>query len=264
MQRQATIWIRTAIIMATLALCVTGAFGEEKQAPESDPVTKMLKLKHVDPARVRELLRHLPASLRSDSELGFLVVHGDPSTVEFVEKSVKQLDVPSVRMPIRSENRNVEITAWLVGASRAGDPGSEVPPLLRPVVAQLRERFPYQGYRLLETASLRLRSLSRERGRISGLIPALAVEGADPATYEFIVRLNAIQSTTSGQTISINEVGLAAQIPVRTSERSTHIEDIGIHTQINLPVGKTVVVGKAGVRGVVDGIFLILQANVVD
>ena len=122
-----------------------------------------------------------------------------------MEKAVKQLDVPSAR-PARSENRNVEITAWLVGASRAGDSGSEIPPLLRPVIGQLRERFPYQGYRLLETTSLRLRPRPRETSNISGLIPDLAVEGADPASYGFSVRLNTIQATSSGHTISVNEV----------------------------------------------------------
>ena len=261
MQRQATLWIRTAIIMAALALCTTSAFGEEKQTSESDPVTKMLKLEHVDPNSVRELLHHLPASLlRADSELGLLVVHGPPSTVEFVEKAVKQIDAPSGRSTYT--NRNVEITAWLVGARRAGDSGSEVAPLLRPVVSQLRERFPYQGYQLLETASVRLRP--RERSAISGSIPDLAVEGADPASYGFNVRLGAIQPTPSGHTISVNEVRLAAKIPVRTSPGSLTNSQIQIYTQMNLPAGKTVVVGKAGVQGVVDGIFLVLQANVVD
>ena len=243
--------------MAALALCATGAFGEEKQTPEGDWVTKMLKLEHINPNSVYELLRNLPVSLRTDSELGLLVVHGPPSMVEFVEKTVKQLDVPS-----RSENRNVEITAYLVGASRAGDSGGELAPLLRPVVEQLRERFPYQGYQLLETASVRLRS--RERSAISGLIPDLAVEGADPASYEFGVRLNAIQPTPSGHTISVNEIALRASIPVRTSAGSLTDSRIQIQTQMDLPAGKTVVVGKAGVQGVVDGIFLVLQANIVD
>ncbi len=258
MQRQATLWIRTAIIMAALVLCASGAFGEEKQTPESDWVTKMIKLEHIDPNSVDDLFRNIPVSVRTDSQLGLLVVHGDPSTMEFVEKTVKQLDVPSAR----PENRNVEITAFLVGATRAGDSGSEVAPLLRAVVAQLRERFPYQGYRLLETASVRLRP--RKMSSISGSIPDLAVEGADPATYEFNVRLNAIQPAPSGHTISVNEVGLAAQIPVRTSTGSLTGSRIRIQTQMDLPAGKTVVVGKAGVQGVVDGIFLVLQANTVD
>ena len=262
MQRQATLWIRTAIIMAAMALCATGAFGEEKQTPGSDWITKMLKLDHVDPNSVRELLRHLPVRLRADSELGLLLVHGPPSTVEFVEKTVKELDAPSGR-PVRSKNQNVEITAYLVGASRAGDSGSEVAPLLRPVVEQLRERFPYQGYRLLETASLRLRS-RQGYSSISGSIPDLAVEGADPASYQFSVRLNAIHPTSSGLTISANEIELEARIPIRTSPRTFTYSPIQIQTQMNLPAGKTVVVGKAGVQGVVDGIFLVLHANVVD
>lgn len=260
MQRQATLWIRTAIIMAALALCASGAFGEEKQTPESDWVTKMIKLEHIDPNSVDDLFRNIPVSVRTDSQLGLLVVHGDPSTMEFVEKTVKQLDVPSAR----PENRNVEITAWLVGASRAGDSGSEVPPLLRPVIGQLRERFPYQGYRLLETTSLRLRPRPRETSNISGLISDLAVEGADPASYGFSVRLNTIQATSSGHTISVNEVMFVVQIPVRKSTGSLTSSRIQIQTQMDLPAGKTVVVGKAGVQGVIDGIFLVLQANIVD
>ena len=97
MHRQATLWIRTAIITAALALCAAGAFGEEKQTPESDWVTKMIKLEHIDPNSVDDLFRNIPVSVRTDSQLGLLVVHGDPSTVEFVEKTVKQLDVPSAR-----------------------------------------------------------------------------------------------------------------------------------------------------------------------
>ncbi len=260
MQRQATLWIRTTIIMAALVLCASGAFGEEKQTPESDPVTRIVKLEHVDPDSVPKLLGHLPVRLRSDSELGLLVIHGPPSTVEFVEKSVKQIDAPTGR----STSRNVEITAHLVGASRASDSGSEVAPLLRPVVEQLRERFPYQGYQLLETASLRLRSREQEPSRISGLIPDLAVEGSATASYEFSVRLNAIQPTTSGHTISANYVWLQGKIPVRTSDGSITYSHIQIQTKMDLPAGKTVVVGKAGVQGVVDGIFLVLQANIVD
>ena len=263
MQRQATLWIRTATITAALALCASGAFGKEKQVPESEWASKMIKLEHINPSSVYDLFQRLPGNLQTDSELGLMVVYGPPSTLEFVEEAVKQLDVPSAR-PAQSKNRNVEITAWLVGASRTDDSGSEIPPLLRPVVTQLRERFPYQGYRLLETASLRLRTRSRERGSIAGLIPDLAVEGTAPASYGLRVHLNAIQSTPSGQTISINEVDLSARIPVRTSERTSIQMDIGIETQIDLPVGKTVVVGKAGVRGVVDGIFLVLHANIVD
>lgn len=263
MQRQATHWIRTAIIMAALTLCASGAFGEEKQTPEGVWVTKMIKLEHIAPNRVQGLFGHLPGSLKTDSELGLLVIHGPPSTVEFIEKTARQLDAPSARS-VRSENQNVEITAWLVGAGRAGDSGNDSVPLLRPVVEQLRERFPYQGYQLLETITLRLRSRSRERSSLSGVIPDLAVEGADPATYAFNVRLNAIQPAPGGHTISVNEVRLAAKIPVRTSERSLTHSQVHITTQMDLPVGKTVVVGKAGVRGVVDGIFLVLQANVVD
>lgn len=263
MHRQATIWIRTAIIMAALVLCVTGASGKEKQVPESEWASKMIKLEHINPSSVYDLFRRLPGNLQTDSELGLMVVYGPPSTLEFVEEAVKQLDVPSARSA-QSKNRNVEITAWLVGAGRAGDSGSEVTPLLRPVIGQLRERFPYQEYRLLETTSLRLRSRSRERSSIAGLIPDLAVEGADPASYVFRVHLNSIQPSPSGHTISINELALRANIPVRTSERQWHHKDIGIETQIDLPVGKTIVVGKAGVRGVVDGIFLVLHANIVD
>ncbi|MDE0164599.1 MAG: hypothetical protein OXH92_17925 [Bryobacterales bacterium] len=265
MQKQATLWIRTAIIMAALVLCASGAFGEEKQTPESDWASKMIKLEHINPSSVYDLFRRLPGNLQTDSELGLMVVYGPPSTLEFVEEAVKQLDVPSVR-PAQSKNRNVEITAWLVGAGRAGDSGSDVAPLLRPVIGQLQERFPYQGYRLLETTTLRLRSRtrSREPSRISGLIPDLAVEGASPASYEFSVYLNAIQSTSSGHTISADYVWLEAKIPVRTSAGSLNYSQIQIQTQMALPAGKTVVVGKAGVQGVVDGIFLVLQANIVD
>ena len=259
MQRQATLWIRTAIIMAALALCASGAFGEEKQVPESEWASKMIKLEHINPSSVYDLFRRLPGNLQTDSELGLMVVYGPPSTLEFVEEAVKQLDMPS-----GSENRNVEITAYLVGASRGGDSGSKAPPLLRPVFDQLRERFPYQGYRLLETTALRLRPRPQEPSRISGLISDLAVEGASPASYEFSVRLNAIQSTSSGHTISAGYVWLEAKIPVRTSAGSLNYSQIQIQTQMNLPAGKTIVVGKAGVQGVVDGIFLVLQANVVD
>lgn len=264
MQRQGMHRIRIVILIATLALmCTTPSLADEKQEEEpnkkQDWVTKMIKLEHVDPNNVHALLRNLPVNLQNDPGLGVMIVHGAPSMVEFVEKTVRELDVPSKR----PEAGNVEITAYLLGASRAAESGGNIIPILGGVVAELRRRFPYDGFRLLETTSLRLRPRSRDHGRISGLIPDLAVEGANPASYELSMQLSSIRATPGGHHISMRYVTLEARVPVQTSGGSV-FTNIKVQTQMDMQAGKTVVVGKAGVQGVVDGIFLILQANVVD
>ena len=271
MQRQTSHPIRIVILIATLALlCINPGRADEKEKDDHNNqqgwVTKMIKLEHVDPDNVYSLLMSLPVKLRIDSELGFMVVYGAPAMVEFVEKTVEELDVPSERFDAgdRPEARNIEITAYLLGASRSSEAGSNVIPLLEGVVAELRRRFPYEGFRLLETTSIRLRPGSRDSSGISGLIPDLAIEGANPATYNLAMRLRSVRSTRDGHDISMRHVALQAHLPVPTAGGKHTYTNLNIETQLDMQAGKTVVVGKAGVQGVVEGIFLILQATVVD
>jgi len=259
MQTHTTLPIRIAIII-TVALALSGsvAWAQEKQQSTDGWITKTLKLQHIGVGRFHDLLDKVPGTLERDGELGLLIVYGPPGTVRFVEETVAKVDVP----PEKVENRNVEFTAYLLGASRASEAGGEIPSMLGPVVQELRRRFPYDGFRLLETTLLRLRP--RENGKIGGVIRDLALEKADPARYELSIVLESVRPSGSGYAISLNNVRLDATIPVLRPGGSVTQAGLQILSKMDMQAGKTVVVGKAGVQGVVDGIFLVLQANVVE
>ena len=257
---------RLLVALVLFFVCAQTVVGQEEKETRDDWRTESFRTQHVNVQKLRQLFGNLPGSLRHDEELGILVVHAPPQTMSFIQETIAELDVPA-RRP--TNPANVEITAYLLGASRQTFEHSEMISTLQPVVKELRERFPYQGYRLLESTVLRARSHSG--GEASGVIPGFlpAQAGANPATYRLEVDLKAILPRSGKSTVSLGGIRLSMRVPIVTSPEGAerlqfYYQEIGINTDLDIPEGETVVVGKAGVQGAADGIFLILQANVVD
>ena len=61
------------------------------------------------------------------------------------------------------------------------------------------------------------------------------------------------------------EAGSMYTVPVPTGNSGQYnFTDIGIQTEMSVPEGKTVVVGKAGAAGPIRGLFLVMTAKVVE
>lgn len=226
---------------------------------------KVIKLTHADARSMAALFQNVPGTFRGDPNLRALVVHAAPETVEFVEATVRELDVPQGT----ATEQNVEITFYILGATASPDAGTPVLAALQPVIRQFRTRFPYQGYRLLETAAIRVRS--GEEAEVSGHIAGFAANVAMPTSYILRIHLENIRGEQDKAIIPMRRLSLQVRVPVVTSPAGTpperlsvEFQQIGIDTRLDIREGQMVVVGKAGSQGSVDGIFLVLKADLVD
>jgi hypothetical protein len=187
----------------------------------------------------------------------------------FVQETITTLDVLPLEAPRKP---TVEFTGWLLGASRQPATAEDVammPSLLQPVVKELQDKFPYGSYRVLDSVLIRVRV--RERGVVEGLIPDFLPQPLDTANYMLSLQLGDVTPSENKSRIELRHVELRGQVPIVMSQEGTPTQQVRtsrvsfkIQTTMAIREGETVVVGKAGVQGAVDGIFLVLRAEVVD
>lgn len=271
--RKGTSFVAFLALWAIALLAVATPLAGQEKAKETGPgwITQSFKVQHVSLDKLRTLFRDLPGSTRTDNELGLLIVHAPEQTMSFVQETIAKLDVPSVEAPRKP---TVEFTGYLLGAGREPPTAEDVammPAVLQPVVKELQDKFPYKSYRLLESTTIRVRA--HEQGQVDGLIPRFLPEPlrGQPANYNLLVDVGGVRPRADGSEIELRQVVLVGQVPIvispeGTPPQQTSISKAGftVRTTLAIREGQTIVVGKAGVQGIVDGIFLVLRADVVD
>ena len=257
------------LLVVVLFLVAAPLLGQEK-VKETGPgwITQSFKVQHISLGKLRTLFRDLPGSTRTDSELGLLIVHAPPQTMSFVQETIAKLDVPSLEAPRKP---TVEFTGYILGAARQPLTGEDVammPPVLRPVVKELQNKFSYRSYRVLDSTIIRVRA--GERGVVEGLIPNFLPQPLNmhTANYGLTLTLGSVVPSGDNSTIALRHVELGGQVPIVMSPEGTPSPQVGIsrvsfkiQTTMAMREGETVVVGKAGVQGAVDGIFLVLRLD---
>jgi hypothetical protein len=160
-------------------------------------VQKVFTLKHVRVDDMARVLSVFPAEI-SGMERGtmhVLSVSAAPAVVAAIEETIKRLDLPSP--PIRS----VELTAYLLECSTAGD-GGTVATDLQDVVAQLKRTFNYSGCvssrtlftRAADGSRIQLDSREGSAGMYS-LNGMLLVDSSEPTV---VIRIRQLNFSTSG------------------------------------------------------------------
>jgi len=187
-----------------------------------------------------------------------LVIRATPDQLEMVQQVIAATDKPR---PATSSG-NVEFVVQLIEGTDQAAPGP--PKGLEEVIRQLSNTFPYGGYRLVETFIVRAK-VGDQNAEVSGLIPNIAAEGLPPTHYNYSVRARAIVPQGSGRVIQLEALRLNLRVPVPTGNSGQYdYTDIRIQTEMSVPEGKTVVVGKAGAAGPIRGLFLVMTAKVVE
>ena len=227
-------------------------------------VTKVIPVQHVDPEEVVSLFFRHGARLDFSSELGVITVYGTAASVDSLEEAIRAVDVPGVAAGAASAN--AAITGYLLAAIDEVSSSGKLPSVLEPVVRELREAFPYPGYRLLETFTLRVRHRPPGGGaEVSGVISHSSVNGHP--IYVFKVATGPISSVGNRRVIPLDSISLHVQWPhVRNPEFPDQFMYMNaqISTGVTIEDGRTVVIGKAGVPGKNRGLFLIIKARVAE
>jgi hypothetical protein len=192
----------------------------------------------------------------SDNE--HLILSGPKDIVANLEEIVKQLDVAPIA------KKNIETTVYMVIASAQPVSSPAMPAELDPVVKQLKGVFNYKGFRLLD--SFVLRSRDTEKADTSGFVPPLDTNlpAGAKITYSFQYSRVSLNGNETNQVIRYDNLKLRIKVPIASGGGFNYMES-AISTDVDVPEGKKVVVGKtSAVEGADSALILVISAKVVD
>jgi len=244
-----------------IALLCGGAIYAQPASTESR-VQRVISIKN---GNLPGILRTIQALLSNTSVLvtssdnEHLILSGPKDAVTSFEEIVKQLDVVPVT------KKNIETTVYMVVASSQSTSVSAMPAELDPVVKQLRGVFNYKGFRLLD--SFVLRSRDTEKAVTNGFLSPLdtALPAGTKINYQFQYNRVSLDGTETSRVIRYDGLRLNMRVPVSGVGGQFSYVDAGISTDVDVPEGKKVVVGKtSAVEGADSALILVISAKVVD
>jgi hypothetical protein len=245
----------SSILWAALAFA---ALTNAQDNADKVATPKIIPVRYVNVNHLRELVAIPNVSVKADDQMRVLVVSGRPDAVAAIEEMVKKLDVPPTADPT---GPNFELSGYLVSGTSQGR-ADEVPPDLNGVVKQLHSLFPYKSYRVMETLVMRASASPQNRSSNA------STSGILPGTNSEYVFGYFTATMPSGPSRSIRLGGLFLNVRTPTSERNKDGEpirrEVGIHTDVDLPEGQKVVVGKSNYSGADDALILVLSVKFVE
>ena len=221
------------------------AQGPSLREQQPKYVTRVFRVQHADPKGLETLIKRTGPEVQADSTLQVVVLSGRVEQVETAEAVLANLDVP----PRSRVSRDVILDAYLIGAHLEAYESSALPTVLEPTVASIRETFPFASYRLLEAFVIRATPGGRD-AQVKGYLTT------DPLV-EYRFQASVQVDPTRTDEIRLEQV----QLTFRTLDNDVGVRESEIWTALTTRVAKTVVVGKAGIRGVADGVFLVLKGR---
>jgi hypothetical protein len=248
------------ILFSLLAAAPILRADEKKKTDEPAPAAnaeaqhwpvKLFQVKYANVYQLANLFRAFGAVVQPEGDLKVISVRAPKEVLTAIEESLQRLDVPQVPA------KNVQLEAYLLTASGQG-PSVNIPADLEPVIKQLKSVFNYQGFRLLGTLSWRGRDGAG--GDVSGLLPSVSSDSAQPTFYSFRIHSVGITSEGKEPTIRINDLMLKLDFTVKGSGNQHAI----INTSIDAREGQKVVVGKANIDNADSALILILTAKIVE
>jgi hypothetical protein len=225
-----------------------------------DRVQKVVTIKNGNRNGILHTLQELAPTngmVITTSDNDHLILSGPKETVAGFEEIVKQLDVAPV------VKKDVETTVYMIIASAQSAGTASLPQDLDPVVKQLKTIFNYKGFRLLE--SFVLRSRDGEHGGTNGFLSPLEnLPPGNKISYGFRYNKVSIEGADNARVAHFDLLQLNLKVPVATSNGTTGVE-ASISTDVDVPEGKKVVVGKTSALEGADGaLILVISAKVVD
>jgi hypothetical protein len=235
-------------------LCASALFAEDR-------VQRVVSIKNGNRNGILHTLQELAPTngmVISTSDSDHVILSGPREAVAGFEEIIKQLDVPPV------VKKDVETTVYMIIASAQSTGATSLTADLDPAVKQLKNIFNYKGFRLLE--SFVLRSRDAESGQTNGFLPPLETMGPGiKISYQFQYNRVSIEGSENARVAHFDRLKLAMRVPVAADSAHVSWEDASINTDIDVPEGKKVVVGKTSALEGADGaLILVISAKVVD
>ncbi|MDE0107308.1 MAG: hypothetical protein OXJ37_05320 [Bryobacterales bacterium] len=216
---------------------------------EEEHLTRIYRPKHAQADVLAELVRLSGPLVRADPALGVVLVQGRPAQVSMVIETLAEVDTPQPDPPPDPAPPDVVLDLHLVGAFRSEADSFAAPKPVQETIDEIRDTFPFSSYQLLESLTVR----TTPDGRIATVRGH--IQSQDRVDYSVMLVLADERPTP--EAIKLNLI----KLELRRTDPALGVEMAQIETQLTAAHGKTLVVGKAGVRGIADGIFLLLAAR---
>lgn len=225
-----------------------------------DRVQKVVTIKNGNRNGILHTLQELAPTngmVITTSDADHLILSGPKDTVAGFEEIVKQLDIPPI------VKKDIETTVYMIVASTQSASAASLPAELDPVAKQLKNIFNYKGFRLLD--SFVLRSRDGERGDTNGFLPPLeTLPPGNKISYQFQYNKVSIDGPENAKAAHFERLKLGMRVPIAANSGTTMV-DASISTDVDVPEGKKVVVGKTSALEGSDGaLILVISAKVVD
>ena len=241
---------RHSIPALCLALFLLVGLPPTLTGAEDEQITRIYRPKHAQADVLAELVRLSGPLVRADPALGVVLVQGRPTQVSMVIETLAEVDTPQPDpAPADPAPADVVLDLHLVGAFHSEVDSSAAPEPVQKAIDEIRDTFPFASYQLLESLTVRTTPDGRTasvRGQIQ-----------NQERVDYSVMLVLADERPKPEAIELRLI----RLELRRTDSASGVETAQIETQLTAAHGKTLVVGKAGVRGIADGIFLLLTAR---
>jgi hypothetical protein len=234
----------------------------------AQPVVKVLEFEPdgTDQAeRLGALLRQWgTVSVYVDPVPKLVLLKGPKADVEEAEAAFRKYYKPKAKtgaLPTTGP-ANVELVMHVLLGKAGAQDGPEGPAELKPVLAQLRAGSGLGSFRVIESASFRMREKD-QLGVNGSLNWPDAPEGA-VMTYQFSVKQALVERLGTGNVIRLEGLRYGNRVPYSSPNGQFNFFEVGINTAVDLKEGQRVVVGKSHASAKAGSIILVLSAKVVE
>ncbi len=227
---------------------------------ETESVTRVFEIVNVSSMQLAGALSLFPAEVASNNNLRTLTVRAEPEIVSAIADVIQRLDVAEAQT-------TADLTVHVLSPDSEGV-GPPVPGHLDNVTEQLRATFGYGAMRLIDT--IFVRGVDGRSVQLNGVLTLPSAGNVDlPASqYSFQGVFEVIDGEDSTFTLRVEGFRMGFRVPVLqvaadaqdgpVTVRNYTFQDAQINTNVDVPAGTEVVVGKTSAGE--SALFLVLTA----
>jgi hypothetical protein len=217
--------------------------NEQQEDERRNWETRIFAVKNVDLQQLDKALSVFNVVTKPVPDLGVMSVRAPRDMMPAIEAVIQQLDVPA---PPR---KTIELTVYLLRST--DQTTSSIPPALEPVVNQLTKLFSYKGFELIDTQIVRAMDgrPARNQGTLGGLALAMPQVPNGLAVYDFSFTPK-LRAVNQAQSIVLQDMVFSIRLGY----------DMRISSDVEVPVGQQVVVGKTTVGQ--TALILVISAKI--
>jgi hypothetical protein len=221
-----------------IVIAVSGITLAQDPALAGKPVRTVIQpIAYLDVTELEDVLQLFDVKAVIKPSINAVILRGEIEKVDGALKALQALDVPVQAM---------DVTMFVVRASKEKTGNSDIPGELRPAIDQLKGIFGYSSFALLDTVSLR--TMHNGSGLVGGTLDLTTADDTSHVSYQVMFSSARI----------IPEDGYSV---IRLDDLSFDVEKRSrLKTDIEVREGQKAVLGRSSMLGL--DLVLIIEAKI--